>query len=183
MCKLHIQNCCLKETTTLRKGGKTCFSSLSIGEEKDRIWFCNYYIFWFHKPIQETCWCLAKNLEGFGALYLKGLKTFAHLWKHLALEISIQQFPYVQFSFQSSFVDKILPTMVEKKNGPTCFVKSYIYNNSFYKFWSLDTLCQNMTNMSTSMVGFILCNYVFHDCSHKTHIKFPISINLGYLIN
>jgi hypothetical protein len=121
MCRLHIQNCCLEETTTLGEGGKTCYSSLSIGEEKDRsIWFCNYYIFWFHKPIEETCWCLAKFLEVFGALYLKGLKAFAHLWKHLALEVNIHQFPYVQFSSQSSVVDKILPTMVEKTNGPTC---------------------------------------------------------------
>jgi len=46
MCKLHIQNCCLEEITTLGERGKTCYSSLSIGEEKDMsIWFCNYYIF------------------------------------------------------------------------------------------------------------------------------------------
>jgi hypothetical protein len=184
MCKLHVQFFCLKEIITLGEGGKTCYSSLSIGEEKDKsIWFCNYYIFGFHKPIQETWWCLAKNLEGFGVLHLKGFKAFAHLWKHLALEISIHQSPCFQFSFQSSFVDKILPTMVKKINWPTWFVKSYIYNNSFYNFWSLDALCQNMTNMSTSMVGFVLCNYALHDCSHKTRIQCSISINQSYLMN
>jgi hypothetical protein len=114
---------------------------------------------------------------------LKGLKAFAHLWKHLALEVDIHQSPCVQFSFQSSFVDKILHTMGKKTNGPTRFVKSYIYNSNFYKFWSLDALCQNMTHMSTSMVGFVLCDYVLHDCSHKTHIQCCILIDLGYLIN
>lgn len=122
MCKLHIQNFCLEEITTIGESGKTCYSSLSIGGEKDRsIWFCTYYISWFHRPIQETWWYLSKTFEGFGVLYLQGLEAVIHLWFHLALEVSIHQSPCVQFSSQSFFVDKILPTIVKKTNGSNMF--------------------------------------------------------------
>jgi len=54
MCKLHIQNCCLEEITTLGERGKTCYSSLSIGEEKDMsIGFAITTFFGFTNPYKK----------------------------------------------------------------------------------------------------------------------------------
>ncbi len=102
---------------------------------------CYAIIEFFHATNPpKKWWTTTPNSRRFGVLYLQRLQTLVHLRKCLVVKVSFTPMPSCSNSFSIFSCGKNVAYHGQKNHGPTCYVKSCIYNNNVYKFWSMDVL-------------------------------------------